>query len=51
MDCRECGESGGEPARVEYTDGTGETIPLCERCRERFTAGDLISRVESLDAE
>lgn len=51
MDCGECGGSGGEPVRVEYTDGTTETIPLCEQCRERFTDGDLISRVEPLDAE
>lgn len=51
MNCRECGDPGGEPARVEYTDGNEETIPLCERCREQFTDGDLIDRVEPADAE
>lgn len=50
MDCRECGDEGGEPARVEYTDGNVETIPLCGDCRERFTDGDLVSEVEPVDS-
>ena len=51
MDCRECGADRGEPVRIEYTDGIAETITLFEACRERFTDGDLVDAVESVDAE
>lgn len=51
MKCNECEEETGESVRVRYTDGTTETLPLCERCRERFTDGDLVSEVQPIEVE
>lgn len=51
MDCRECTEKQGEPVSVEYTDGTTETIPLCETCREQYADGDLVSDIEPVEVE
>lgn len=36
---------------VEYTDGTTETIPLCETCRAQFADGDLVSDIEPVEVE
>lgn len=51
MDCGECHENQGELVSVEYTDGTTETIALCETCRERFAEGDLVSDIEPVEVE
>lgn len=50
MECQECVDNRGEPAKVEYTDGTTETVYLCEDCRVDFTDGGLIQKVESNEA-
>lgn len=34
---------------VEYTDGTTETIALCETCRQQFAEGDLVDDVERVE--
>ena len=51
MDCGECSDNPGEPVSVEYTDGTTETIALCETCHEQFAEGDLVSDIEPVEVE
>lgn len=50
MECQECEDNRGEPAKVEYTDGNTEIVHLCEDCREEFMDGGLIREVESNEA-
>jgi len=51
MECGECSDSQGELVSIEYTDGTTETIALCETCRAEFADGDLVSDIELLEVE
>lgn len=51
MDCGECTDNPGELVSVEYTDGTTETIALCESCRAQFSEGDLVSDIERVEVE
>lgn len=51
MDCGECSDNQGERVSVEYTDGTTETIALCETCREQFADGDLVSDIDPVEVE
>jgi protein-arginine kinase activator protein McsA len=51
MECGECSDNQGELVSIEYTDGTTETIALCETCRAEFADGDLVSDIELLEVE
>lgn len=51
MVCSGCEEKQGRPVEVEYNDGGTEVLPLCERCREDFRAGDFVDGVTPVETE
>lgn len=51
MVCTECGAGEASPVRVEYADGTRETLRLCAACRREFGEGDLVTDVRPIEGE
>lgn len=45
MSCMECENREATGAQIQYTDGSTETIRLCEACQGEFSDGGLIVEV------
>lgn len=42
MECIECEADDATLVEVEYTDGRGEEITLCNECRDEYEEGGLV---------
>ena len=51
MNCIGCGERGGTATKVEYKDGSEETIQLCESCQHEFTQGVFVVDVATTEQD